>query len=317
MKSLCFKSFLGCLLFMSQLSCAGYFGDITHYYLENQPQNLTIIDMVGFKKEKFQGQSISELSDLAWDHQHQKLMVINDKGRLFHFEFIFNKYKIKSIKPIFVTQLKDKKGKPLRKNNKDSEGLLLRQKKGQTELVISFEKKAKVVRFTPQGDWIKAIKLPAPLNKDKNYIEANKKLEAITLHPKYGLISAPEYPLKKKNKQRHTLYSLDGKHQWSFMASARRDSGITALEITPKGNILVLERAWQKKKALLTIDLKEVVLLAKGKTKVKMLAHFSSDQDWPIDNFEGLTRLNNNFYLMVSDDGKTALQQTLFMLFRL
>ncbi len=298
---------------LSQVSCRAF--PITHFYLENMPKNIDVIDLINFSPKQFKGESLSELSDLAWDSQQKLLYAISDTGRLFHFKFIYNQYKILTVKPVFATKLKNKKGKSLGKKGNDSEGLLLRQYHGKKELVVSFEGKAKVTRYTTKGKRIAKIALPSSLNEVKRYQSNNKMLEAITLHPKYGLISAPEYPFYKQNQ--HVLYSLDGQHQWKFKASSKKNSGITALEITPKQDILVLERIWQPKKALLKIVLKAVKLYPDNTTKVTKLASFQNDSNWPIDNFEGLTRLDNNYYLMVSDNGKTTLEQTLFMLFKL
>jgi hypothetical protein len=42
-----------------------------------------------------------------------------------------------------------------------------------------------------------------------------------------------------------------------------------------------------------------------------------SQKGWHIDNFEGLTKVGKNLYLMVSDDNESIFQKTLFVLFEL
>jgi len=51
--------------------------------------------------------------------------------------------------------------------------------------------------------------------------------------------------------------------------------------------------------------------------KTRDLAVFNSGEGWNIDNFEGLTHLGGNRYLMVSDDNKNPLQQTLLVMFEI
>ncbi|MGB1311695.1 MAG: esterase-like activity of phytase family protein, partial [Leucothrix sp.] len=50
---------------------------------------------------------------------------------------------------------------------------------------------------------------------------------------------------------------------------------------------------------------------------VRDLAIFDSTKGWNIDNFEGLTHLQGNQYLMVSDDNKNPLQRTLMVKFEI
>jgi hypothetical protein len=51
--------------------------------------------------------------------------------------------------------------------------------------------------------------------------------------------------------------------------------------------------------------------------KSKYLAAFDSYKGWHIDNFEGLTKVGKNRFLMISDDNDSFFQKTLLVLFEI
>ena len=283
----------------------------THHFVDWSFKNIQVIDLISIPTTKNQ----AEISDLSWDTENKQLYGITDKGRLIYFNFAFNQAKINQLDIIKTVKLKNKKGQFLSKNKRDSEGMTGINSSPPT-VAVSFERIPKVRIYNLDGELQKNIKLPKMLRDIKHYRSANRALEAIIKHPKYGLITAPERSLKKDPVQDHHLYQIKGKKEWTFRAYPKKNSSITALEVLNNGHLLVLERAVNKKAAELFIILRDVELHKDGHCTVKVLAEFNSHDHWPIDNFEGLTALGNNLYLMVSDNGNSSLQQTLFMLFK-
>nr|CAA6830874.1 MAG: Unknown protein [uncultured Thiotrichaceae bacterium] len=282
---------------------------------------LTVLDHHVIPRDaEVDGLKIAELSGLAWDEDEQLLYAVSDKGRVYHFELQIENDLITSVKAIYGAKLRDASGKKLKKNKRDAEGLMVwnasNGKKGDTQLVISLEGKPRLVRFTPAGSVIKDIAVPAPLRDRRKLRASNSGLESVTYHNKHGFMTAPEESLKGQPKNLHTVYAA--KKRWSFMAYPAPNSSITALDmIEGTNNLLVMERAWNGFLEPMVISLRRVNLDTcsdKGECKAENLKVFSSVLS--VDNFEGMTPIGNNRYLMVSDDGKSDLLRTLLTLFK-
>jgi hypothetical protein len=283
--------------------------------------HLKTINSLGMSESKINGIAFNELSGLGWDEQRKLLYAISDSGALYHIKIVIKQGKIIQTKVVRAYQLRDKKGKVFSKKYSDSEGLSLkRNRKGVvTELIISFERKFRIARFNLEGKFIGDIQLPNNLRNKKNYHSRNKGLESVTQHPKFGVITAAELPLKTAPKHYQSLYSSKGR-VWHFKQSLHRNSSVTGLEILPNGDILVLERAYSGLFSPMVISLRQVKLSTcnqQHQCKVEDLAVFNSIDGWRIDNFEGLTHYKDNQYLMVSDDNKNPLQSTVLVLFEI
>lgn len=282
---------------------------------------LEIRDTVAIPPQTVNGIRISELSGLAWDRDEQLLYAISDKGNLFHFRLKLEGNRIAAVEPVYAAQLTDVAGEQVKRGRRDSEGLSLLNaangKRGDSQLVIAFEGIPRIIRFTPQGQAISNISLPPELQDKRAYQHGNDSLESVTFHPRYGFISAPEMPLRGQPDKLHTLYSTKGKH-WSFMAYPADNSGISALETLPDGNLLVMERAWSGILNPLVVSLRYLDFSQcskDGACTVQDLKVLSSHL--LVDNYEGLTHIQGNQYLMVSDDGNEDLLRTALTLFTL
>jgi hypothetical protein len=175
-------------------------------------------------------------------------------------------------------------------------------------LLISFERKPRVWLFSKSGVKLDEIDIYDDLKDIKNYQGENKALESVAFNKKYGVLTAPEKPLAKDKKSVHTIYSKN--NRWSFDS----DGEISALEFINEDEIMILQR---KLKYLAT---KAVVTISKLNLKnndYKILAVLDSKDGWKIDNFEGLTKVDEKRFLMVSDDNESFLQKTLLVLFEL
>lgn len=263
------------------------------------------------------GLTLSELSGLAWDQDEQLLYVVSDQGRIFHFKLKLEHEQITAVEPVFATALVDNKGKAIKL--RDSEGLFALNanngKKGDTQLIVSFEHGSRIYRMSPQGRQVGVVPLHKDLQNPKAYRSQNAMLESVAYHPKYGFLTAPERSLKGDPNNLQTIYSA--KQKWSFLAYPAENSSVTGLEVLPDKSLLILERAWAGILQPMVISLRRVDLEACGKAKVcevQDLGVYSSLIQ--VDNFEGLTQIRDNLYLMVSDDGGRDLLRNQLSLFK-
>ena len=255
----------------------------------------------------------SEISDLAYDLREKQLYLVSDEGKLFVFDASFSN-KIETLHPLSSVTLVKNNGKKFKKWRKDSEGLALDNK---GHLYASFEGRPKIGRFDQKGRMVKQYTLPKKLRNPNNYRSRNKSLEALTWHPRHGLLTATEWPLKHKNKKEQTIYALDGK-EWSFKAEAESKSAVVAMEVMDDGNLLVMERSFTGLMNPLVITLKKIYLNRCKKKQVcqsELLLKMNTHQGWNIDNFEGLAKVGKHRYVIVSDDNDNFFQKTLLVYF--
>jgi len=254
---------------------------------------------------KYNSKTISELSALAYDGK--TLFALSDYGVLYHFNLEIQNKKIKNISLIKSFKLKNKSGKILKKKKRDSEGLIYKNH----HLYISFEGSARIDKYSLDGIKIKKIKIPKILRDIKNYNSKNKALEALTYSKKYGFLTAPESPFE--DKKIHKLYTND--KTFNFKSSGY----ITALEFIDKDTVLVLQRDYELLSREWKITLSKVYLdqCRLNLCKSKILKELKSATSYFADNYEGLTRIKDNLFLMVSDDNNNMFQQTYFVLFEI
>jgi len=296
---------------------AGSFSvDITPTSQTTTYGKIKFLDQKQLMYNHINGVKFSEISDLAYYKKKHKLFMISDEGKLFTFKAIFTD-KIDVLEPMKAVQLRKKDGKKFKKWRKDSEGMTL---DNQGHLLISFEGKAKIAWFhknsAKQGEKIRSYTLPKVLRNSDNYRSRNKSLEALAWHPKYGILTATEWPLKRDNKKKQTLYALSGK-KWHFKAEPEAKSAISAIEVMDDGNVLVLERSFTGYMNPFVVTLKKVYLKGckKKMCKTEVLLKINSHQGWDVDNFEGLARVGTNRYVMISDDNENFFQKTLLIYF--
>ena len=262
--------FISSFFILLLTSCSSSFSEIFPYELSPKesyfpkPEHISILSSKGLKLSTKAGEKISELSGISWDADENILYAVSDEGKLYHLALTIKDNDIRAVHVISEYPLLNRQEKPLKKKWRDSEGLSTlyhnNGKSGDTELIVSFEGKPRVVRFTPQGKYRGEVKLPAKLWRKKSYRNKNKALESVTVHPSLGVITAAEFPLKGKKKTNQTLYAASGK-SWDFTTALAKNSAVTGLEVLPNGNILVLERAWAGIKNPVVITLAEVPIM--------------------------------------------------------
>ncbi len=278
--------------------------------------HIRILDQKELDFDRIQGIRFSEISDLAYDPKSARLYLVSDEGKLFVFRTGLSE-RIEKLIPIAAAKVRKHNGKQFKKWARDTEGMTL---DGEGHLLISFEGKAKIGSFSLErerlGERIKKYTLPSELRDPKSYRSKNKSLEALAWHPKYGILTVAEWPLKKDNKKSQTVYALHGK-RWHFRAEPEARSGVSAIEVMDDGNLLVLERSYKGLFEPFVVTLKKVYLDAcsHGWCKSRVLVKMNTHKGWNIDNFEGLARVGKDRYLMVSDDNDNFFQKTLLVYF--
>lgn len=281
-------------------------------------QRLTITGHAVLPRADIDGIKLTELSGLAWDEDEQLLYAVSDRGKLFHIKLTLQGGQITAAEAIKAVKLRNKKGKKLKW--RDTEGLVALNasngKRGDTQLVVAVEGRPNLLRFDTQGKQLGSEKLHKALQDRHQYRKSNNGLESVTYHPHYGFLTAPELALKGLPENLHTVYAHN--RQWSFMAYPAKNSSISGMEVMPDGSLLVLERAWSGLGNPMVISLRRVDLKAcskEGACQAENLKVLSSIL--MVDNYEGLTHIKEDLYMMVSDDGKHDLLRTLLTSFRI
>ena len=284
---------------------------------------IRLLGSIKLFKRDYKKLLLTELSGLAWDEDEKILYAVSDNGYLFHLNPVIKGNRLIDVEVTSAVYLKDKKGRALGSPGNDSEGLSIAQGnngiKGDTELIISFERRPRILVFRPNGTVIRDHRLPPALRDIRKYQSANKALESVSLHHGTTILTAPERPLRHVSKQHHAIYSLDGR-SWLFKAYKPKYSALVAIESLSDDSILVMERIYSNIFTPLLIALRKVTLTDSSQNnvaKVEDIAVFDNHQGWHLDNFEGLTRFRGQQFFIISDDNDNPLQNTLLILFEL
>lgn len=296
----------------------------------DQFMKIRIKNSIALRINEFKGIPVSELSGLAWDQDERLLYAVSDEGYLYHLRLRFSNKPSKNLSSaqvVYATRLKDSTGYPLKGKHSDSEGLSLingnNGKKGDSTLIISFENKPRIAKYSTTGQLIDNIKIQKRLKKRKTYRTKNKALESVTNHPIYGILTAAELPIAKDDITVQTLYaaSTESKNKlWHFKASPAINSSITGLETFDDGSILILERAYQNLITPIIMSLRRLRLdkcNEKKECETEIIATFDGADGWLLDNFEGLAHLQGNEFLVVSDNNRNPLQKTIIVHFEI
>ena len=267
------------------------------------------------------GLPLHELSGLAWDEDAGLLYAVSDKGLLFHLRPVFSDDRLSDVQFVTAYPLRDADGRPLRGFFADAEDLaIINGDNGipnDSQLIISFEARARIARYSPSGQWLNDEPLPTPLQDSAAYANSNKALEAVTLDPRWGLLTGPEQPLHGEAPGVVPIYAQNGR-RWLYPLHSAPASSLVAMESLPDGSLLTLERAFVSLTRPFVISLRRTRLLAdQTLLKVENVAVFDTSDGWLLDNFEGLTRHRDHRFFMVSDDNTNPLQSTLLVYFEL
>lgn len=279
------------------------------------PADLEVLDSMEIPAEM----TIEEFSGLAWDEDEQLLYAVSDGGVLHHFRIRIDGTRIAEIQPVFSVPIAATTSEVSGGSVTNAEGLTALNgdngKQSDTELLIAFEDGPAIVRLTPQGKRIAEIPLPGFLADEKQYSKKNSRLEAVAVDKRHGILTAPERPLVSQPEDRHMLYAVDGT-TWSFGAF-QPDSRLKAIEKLPDGNLLILERTREEKGGAPTARLRYLDFAACSAKRECHLAELLAVPDaMLVSNFEGLARISDDLFLMVTDMTKKDAEPTTFVLFK-
>lgn len=299
---------------------------VVSFSYEDMPNLLVgkiqIISVLKLHAVEFNNQEMVELSGLAWSEDEGILYAISDHGSVFHFKPEFAGNELSDIELINAYPLRDSDGDPQTWPKNDSEGLFALNTfngvSGDDELLVSYELAPRIQRHDVSGVWKGKLNLPEYIEDIGNYRGKNKALEAVTVHPEFGVLTVPERPLESEfnnnDYDKIILYALSGK-QWA-MPVDNDDLSVVAIETMPDGRLLLLRRQHRFIGESWTVVLDRLQLYEDGQLEQERLGELISGGDvFPVDNFEGLAHHRGNRYFMVSDDNEHALQATLLVYF--
>ena len=284
---------------------------------------LRFLGMLQLPNPVVDGMRFSQLSGLAWDDDDGILYALSDKGFLFHLKPVFENGVLTGLKLLKAVHLRELgSGKPLKGTRADSEGLDILNgrngRNGDAELLISFERFPRILRYRPDGYATSEYPLPAPLNNARMYQDSNKMLESVCADSKLGILTVPEVPLKGERQGYTRIFNLDGR---SWIYPIEKGNRISALECLGNHRVMVLENNFGHVFGHLEVFLKLATLSPNTSTaepvQVETVVTLDSSKGHQIDNFEGLARHHGNRFFIVSDDNDLFIQRSLLMYFEL
>lgn len=284
---------------------------------------LRFLGMLQLPNPVVDGMRFSQLSGLAWDDDDAILYALSDKGFLFHLRPVIENGVLTGVILLKAVHLREAGNKkPLKGTRADSEGLDILKgrngRKGDAELLISFERFPRIVRYHPDGYAMEEIPLPAPLTDARMYQDSNKMLESVCADARLGILTAPEAPLNGEREGISHLFSLDGK-SWAYAVPA--GNRLSALECLGNNRVMALESNFSGVLGRLQVFLKLATLSPRGSptqpVPVETVVTLDTGKGHQIDNFEGLARHRGNRFFLVSDDNDLFIQRSLLMYFEL
>ena len=285
---------------------------------------------LNIREQEYFGEFLSELSGIAWDEDESMLYAVSDEGVLFHIKPQFRSGQLVDAKVLEAWPLQDEAGKRLAGKWSDSEGLAVINSNnavhGDTQLVIAFEGRPRILRYSVEGVYLDRINIPDALEDRKKYYTSNKALESVAVHPVYAVITTSEYPLKDDPGNVVSIFSSRGKI-WNISRSQIANASVVAMEVLSDGSVLILQRAYKSPLHPLVIILSRVIIDEDCEASWSDrtgdlcdktdLAELSTAKGWALDNFEGLTHYKENTFFMVSDNNGAGMQRTLLTYFSL
>lgn len=298
----------------------GNYIDLPQDQLQQLEQNnLKVLGVLQLDQDAGQDYPLMEFSGLGWDHDEDTLIILSDRGFLIHTKPIFANGQLIDLKMMSYHHLHDENGKKLKHTAADSEGLALINSKnniiGDTELIISFERQPRVIRYATDGTFIADEPLNNELSDIKNYASANKALEAITIHKQFNIITGPERPLKNNPDNLLSLHTLN-KKAWYFTPANEDYGSLVGLTTLPDNRLVALERIFSSIFGGVSNAI-HLITLGQDSIKAKKIASIDPSTSYFNDNFEGITWHEKNRFFIISDDNDNIFQKSLLVYFEI
>lgn len=278
-----------------------------------QPLELAMLDGTSAPATGPGGVPINELSGLAWDADEELLYAVSDDGLLHHFRLELKDGKIAKMEPVLSVPLKTGTTPAV----VNAEGLAAvngdNGQTGDTELLVAFEDGPAIHRFRSDGTPLGSVQLPPELVDAARYNEPNSRLEAVAATGE-GIITAPEEAMQGKPGDTHTIHGLTG-GSWTFATFQPKRSNLKAIEPMPDGRLLVLERTREQKGGPSVGRLRVVDPKSCGEAQPCKVEDLEPGSGTLLnDNFEGMARLSDELYLVVTDKTRKETPVTQFVL---
>lgn len=286
---------------------------------------LRLLGALALARGPVDGHDLGGLSALGFDRDEQVLYALSDRGVVFHLELDFDAAGLLvEVRARAAHALRDSRGRALEGRRADGEGMAVRNAdngvRGDAELLVSFERRPRVLRFRPDGELVGALALPRELRDVRAYRNPNRGLESLAIHPRHGPLVAPEQPLDGVDDGHAPLHALGSGLHWRYPLAAEPNAGLTDAVVLGDGSLLTLERGYGVFFVPFITTLRRVAQLpdAAGATLAPAtVARLNTGQGWSLDNFEGIADLGDGRIVIVSDDNFQAVQSTLLAAFEL
>jgi hypothetical protein len=258
--------------------------------------------------------AVHGLSGLVWCSG--VLHAVSDQGELLDIAPEMRGGTLAGARLLSRRPLQDDTGAPLRGRARDAEGLALAGCAPRPEFFVSFEQHQRVVRFDAAGRPLAPVLTPARFARALSEVPANSGLEALTLHPRLGLVAGLEYPAHGLSGQILSFGSQPA--AWRYPPLAHKGA-LVGMETLADGRLLALERRFLSPWKPLIISLQILDLPPPENGTVpqtphaQSLARFSSTEGWPVDNFEALALDADGGLFLLSDDNANPRQKTLLV----
>lgn len=283
---------------------------------------LRFLGMLELPDIRRDGTRLSQLSGLAWDEDDGVLYAVSDRGYLFHLVPEFEGDVLARVRLKKAVILQDPiSQKTTKRKYFDTEGLDIlygrNGRKGDAQLIISFERVPLVARYDTDGRVLERYALPEALNDVKHYQNPNKMLESVCVDPALGILTVPELPLRDEFNHTTRIFSLSGRF-WQY--PVEDDERITDMACLGQGDVLLLQQHSGMLFNRIVVSLKRVHLSVETvgqELKPESVARLDTQQGHQLDNFEGLARHRGRRFFMVSDNNDLFIQRTLLMYFEL
>lgn len=281
----------------------------------DSPQlRVEILDHRVLPQTELDGLKFSEISALAYDPASGALYGASDKSILFRIGFAHENGKITGITPLEGWPLLDETGARMKSKVFNPEGAHLRPD-GSGLLIVS-ENGPRAALFDLQGKWQAGVELPEAL-RDASLQRSDKDgLESLAEHPVHGILSATEEPPADEERTHHVIRAGDGS-SFAYDTGDIGNTNIKSITLDDRDRLLVLERHRDQNSGTLQpwLRLIDPAACVQGADCPGVKAGFSLEGFENAD-FEGMTGLGGDLYLIVSDDRIDGQQRSVFALLR-
>ena len=284
---------------------------------------IRVLGMLELPPVKSEGLRFSQLSGLAWDDDDQLLYALSDRGILFHLRPVFDNDTLVDLTLLRAVPLRELgSDEVLKGRRRDAEGMDIlggrNGRKRDAELIISFERYPRIVRYRPDGHAIAEEPLPATLRDREGYYSSNRGLEGVCADPELGVLTMPESPLNGERPGFNRIFDLKGA---SWLYPIEEEYRVSDLVCLGGRRVLVLERDFGRLLWRSAVRLRIATLSAKSappaSVAVETVVLLDTGDGYRIDNFEGLAWHRGRRFFMISDDNDLFVQRTLLLYFEL